>query len=65
MSLYLLFDVGNTRLKWAAVESTQNTADRNKKLWAYSGSISSKSLQIPELREELSLYISNTKLFRD
>ena len=60
MSLYLLFDVGNTRLKWAAVESTQNTADRNKKLWAYSGSISSKSLQIPELREELSLYISNT-----
>ena len=60
MSLYLLFDVGNTRLKWAAVESTQNTADRNKKLWAYSGSISSKSLQSPELREELSHYITTT-----
>lgn len=60
MSLYLLFDVGNTRLKWAAVESTQNTADRNKKLWAYSGSISSKSLESPALRAELSDYISKT-----
>ncbi|MEY4059537.1 MAG: hypothetical protein RL551_784, partial [Pseudomonadota bacterium] len=43
MSLYLVFDLGNTRLKWAAVESTQNISDRNKKLWAYSGSISNKS----------------------
>ena len=60
MSLYLLFDVGNTRLKWAAVESTQNTADRNKKLWAYSGSISSKSFQSAELRAELSDYIAKT-----
>ncbi|QWE16560.1 type III pantothenate kinase [Polynucleobacter sp. AP-Nino-20-G2] len=60
MSLYLLFDVGNTRLKWAAVESTQNIADRNKKLWAYSGSISSKSLESLELRAELSDYIAKT-----
>lgn len=60
MSLYLLFDVGNTRLKWAAVESTQNPSDRNKKLWAYSGSISSKSLQVPALRAELSDYIAKT-----
>ena len=60
MSLYLVFDVGNTRLKWAAVESTQNTGDRNKKLWAYSGSISIKSLQSAELRTELSDYISKT-----
>lgn len=60
MSLYLLFDVGNTRLKWAAVESTQNTADRNKKIWAYSGSINTNSLQSPELRAELSDYISKT-----
>ncbi len=60
MSLFLLFDVGNTRLKWAAVESTQNPSDRNKKLWAYSGSISSKSLQSPELRAELSDYIAKT-----
>lgn len=60
MSLYLLFDVGNTRLKWAGVESTQNPSDRNKKLWAYSGSISSKSLQSAQLRAELSEYITKT-----
>ncbi len=60
MSLYLVFDLGNTRLKWAAVESTQNIADRNKKLWAYSGSISTKSFASPELRVELSDYISKT-----
>jgi type III pantothenate kinase len=60
MSLYLVFDLGNTRLKWAAVESTQNITDRNKKLWAYSGSISNKSFQSPELRAELSDYIAKT-----
>lgn len=60
MSLYLVFDLGNTRLKWAAVESTQNIADRNKKLWAYSGSISNKSFQSAELRAELSDYIAKT-----
>ena len=60
MSLYLLFDVGNTRLKWAAVESTQQPSERQKKLWAYSGSINSKSLESQELRAELSDYISKT-----
>jgi type III pantothenate kinase len=60
MSLYLLFDVGNTRLKWAAVESTQAPSDRNKKLWAYFGSINSKSLQSPEHRTELADYITKT-----
>jgi len=60
MSLYLLFDVGNTRLKWAAVESTQQPSDRQKKLWAYSGSISSKSLASPEHRAELADYIAKT-----
>ncbi len=60
MSLYLLFDVGNTRLKWAAVESTQNPSDRKKKSWAYSGSISSKSLHSPEHRAELADYIAKT-----
>ena len=60
MSLYLLFDVGNTRLKWAAVESTQQPSDRQKKLWAYSGSISSKSLQSAEHRLELADYIAKT-----
>ena len=60
MSLYLLFDVGNTRLKWAAVESTQKPSERQKKLWAYSGSINTKSLSSPELRAELSDYIAKT-----
>ena len=60
MSLYLFFDVGNTRLKWAAVESTQNPSAQQKKLWAYSGSISSKSLQAPEHRAELADYIAKT-----
>ena len=60
MSLYLLFDVGNTRLKWAAIESTQQPGDRQKKLWAYSGSISSKSLASPEHRAELADYIAKT-----
>ena len=60
MSLYLFFDVGNTRLKWAAVESTQNPSDQQKKLWAYSGSISSKSLQSAEHRAELADYIAKT-----
>ena len=60
MSLYLIFDVGNTRLKWAAVESTQKPSDRQKKLWAYSGSVSSKSLGSSEHRAELADYISKT-----
>jgi len=60
MSLYLFFDVGNTRLKWAAVESTQNPSAQQKKLWAYSGSISSKSLQSLEHRAELANYIAKT-----
>jgi type III pantothenate kinase len=60
MSLYLFFDVGNTRLKWAAVEPSQNPSDRQKKLWAYSGSISSKSLQSAEHRAELADYIAKT-----
>ena len=60
MSLYLLFDVGNTRLKWAAVESTRHPSDRQKKLWAYSGSISSNALQSAEARGELADYIAKT-----
>lgn len=60
MSLYLLFDVGNTRLKWAAVESSKHPSDRQKKLWAYSGSISSKALQSPEAKAELADYIAKT-----
>lgn len=60
MSLYLLFDLGNTRLKWAAVESTQQPSDRQKKLWAYSGSISIKSLSAPSHKAELADYLSKT-----
>jgi type III pantothenate kinase len=60
MSLYLFFDVGNTRLKWAAVESTQNPSAQQKKLWAYSGSISSKSLKSAGHRTELADYIAKT-----
>jgi type III pantothenate kinase len=60
MSLFLLFDVGNTRLKWAAVESSHHPSDRQKKLWAYSGSISSNALESAETRNELAHYIANT-----
>jgi type III pantothenate kinase len=60
MSLYLLFDVGNTRLKWAAVESSKHPSDRQKKLWAYSGSINSNALQSPEAKAELADYIAKT-----
>jgi type III pantothenate kinase len=60
MSLYLLFDVGNTRLKWAAVESSKHPSDRQKKLWAYSGSISSNALQSSEAKAELANYIAKT-----
>lgn len=60
MSLYLIFDVGNTRLKWAAVESTKQPSDQQKKLWDYSGSINTLSLQSAEHRAELADYISKT-----
>lgn len=60
MSLYLMFDVGNTRLKWAVADSSQHPSDRQKKLWAYSGSIGTASLRSPEHRAELTEYISKT-----
>lgn len=60
MSLYLIFDVGNTRLKWAAVESSKQPSDQQKKLWDYSGSINTQSLQSTAHREELAEYISKT-----
>jgi len=60
MSLYLLFDIGNTRLKWAAVESEQNPIDRNKKLWLYSGAIDTQLLLSPEHCAELAHYILQT-----
>ena len=60
MSIYLLFDIGNTRLKWAAVESSQHPSDQQKKLWSYSGSINTQSLKSPAHRQELADYISKT-----
>jgi type III pantothenate kinase len=60
MSLYLLFDVGNTRLKWAAIESAQHPSDRQKKLWAFSGAVNTQSLYSPEHRQELADYIGKT-----
>lgn len=60
MSLYLLFDVGNTRLKWAVVESSQNPIDRNKKLWLHSGAIDTKLLLSPDHCAELAHYILQT-----
>ncbi len=60
MSLYLIFDVGNTRLKWVAVDSSKQPTDQQKKLWDYSGSISTQSLHSPEHRVELADYISKT-----
>ena len=61
MSLHLLFDIGNTRLKWASVESSNhNPGDRSKNLWAYSGAIGTKLLLDPKYCSELAEYISNT-----
>ena len=60
MSLYLIFDIGNTRLKWAAVESTKQPSDQQKKLWDYSGSVSTQSLNSKEHCAELTNYISKT-----
>lgn len=60
MSLFLIFDVGNTRLKWAAVDSTKQPSDQQKKLWDYYGSINTQSLKSAEHRIELSDYISKT-----
>lgn len=60
MSLYLLFDIGNTRLKWVVVDSHQNPIDRNKKLWLHSGAIDTKLLHSPEHCEELAHYILQT-----
>jgi type III pantothenate kinase len=60
MSLYLLFDIGNTRLKWSVVESHQNPIDRNKKVWLHSGAIDTKLLLSPDHCAELAHYILQT-----
>nr|WP_255698762.1 MULTISPECIES: type III pantothenate kinase [unclassified Polynucleobacter] len=56
----LLFDLGNTRLKWAAVEQDSLPSERNKKVWAFSGTIDTKLLLSPEHGQELAQYILQT-----
>lgn len=57
MSNLLLFDIGNSRLKWSCVESDRNPNERQKKLWSYSGAIDTKLLDSEEHRTELAHYI--------
>ena len=60
MSFLLLFDLGNTRLKWAAVEQDDLPSERDKKVWAFSGAIDTKLLLSPEHCQELAQYILQT-----
>ena len=60
MSNLLLFDIGNSRLKWSCVESDRNPNERQKKLWSYSGAIDTKLLDSEEHRTELAHYIKST-----
>jgi type III pantothenate kinase len=60
MSSFLLIDIGNSRLKWASVDSKRNPIERDKKLWDHSGAIDTKLLSSKEHRAELAHYILNT-----
>ncbi len=60
MSSFLLIDIGNSRLKWASVDSKRNPIERNKRLWDHSGAIDTKLLDSKEHRDELAHYILNT-----
>lgn len=60
MSSFLLIDIGNSRLKWASVNSKRNPVERDKKLWDHSGAIDTKLLGSKEHRDELAHYILNT-----
>jgi type III pantothenate kinase len=60
MSSFLLIDIGNSRLKWASVDSKRNPVERDKKLWDHSGAIDTKLLDSKEHRDELAHYILNT-----
>ncbi len=60
MSSFLLIDIGNSRLKWASVDTTRNPVDRDKKLWDHSGAIDTKLLGSKEHCNELAHYILNT-----
>ena len=60
MSLLLLFDLGNSRLKWAAVEQDALPSERDKKVWAFSGAIDTKLLLSAEHSQELAQYLLQT-----
>jgi type III pantothenate kinase len=60
MSLLLLFDLGNSRLKWAAVEQDTLPSERDKKVWAFSGTIDTKLLLSAEHSQELAQYLLHT-----
>lgn len=60
MSDILLFDIGNSRLKWACVGAHRDPSERQKKLWDYSGAIDLKLLDANEYRAELAHYIKST-----
>lgn len=60
MSDLLLFDIGNTRLKWSSVDSHRDPSDRQKKLWNYSGAIDTALLDSKEHRAELAHYLQST-----
>ncbi len=60
MSTFLLIDIGNSRLKWACVDSHRTPGERYKKIWDFSGAIDTKLLGSSEHRDELTQYIKNT-----
>jgi len=60
MSNLLLFDIGNSRLKWSCVENDRDPSERQKKVWAYSGAIDTKLLDSEVHRAELAHYIKST-----
>lgn len=60
MSSFLLIDIGNSRLKWASVNSMRSPNERDKKIWDHSGAIDTQLLGSKEHRDELARYILNT-----
>ncbi len=60
MSDILLFDIGNSRLKWACVGANHDPSERHKKIWDYSGAIDLRLLDSKEHRAELAHYIKST-----
>lgn len=56
----LLFDIGNSRLKWAMLDMARNPDELDKKIWEYSGVIDTKLLGSELHRKELSHYLLNT-----